>query len=104
MSVKASHPINILEGITKSDLTDCSLYEFLRTKKGILVQDAEQLIEPFAIEFEEAQLLEIPLGTAVIRAHRTTRDASGRVLELAENLVRGDYIKYTFRLCAEEID
>ncbi len=100
----SSHPSNILEGMTKFDLTDCSLYEFLRIKKGISVQDAEQLIEPYSIEFKEAQLLEIPSGTAVIRAYRTTRDTSGRVLELAKNLVRGDYIKYTFRLRAEEID
>lgn len=100
----SSHPSNILEGITKFDLTDCSLYEFLRIKKGILVQDAEQLIEPYSIELEEAQLLEVSPGTAVMRAHRTTRDASGQVLELAENLIRGDYIKYTFRLRADEID
>ena len=100
----SSHPSDILEGITKSDLTDSSLYEFLRIKKGILVQDAEQVIEPCSIGVEEARLLEIPPGTAVIRAHRTTRDASGQVLELAENLIRGDYIKYTFRLRADEID
>jgi GntR family transcriptional regulator len=100
----SSHPEHILGGMTKSDLKDCSLYEFLRIKKGIVVQDAEQIIEPFSIDSEEARLLEIPQGTAVIRAYRTTRDTSGQVLELAENLIRGDYIKYTFRLSADEMD
>jgi len=100
----SSHPRDILRGVTEADLRDCSLYEFLRREKGIVVRDAEQVIEPFSIPEEEAELLEIPAGTAVILAHRLTRDKNGRALELATNLIRGDYYKYTFRLRADEVN
>ena len=52
----------------------------------------------------EATLLNIPRGTAVIKAHRTSRDSRGRTLEIAENLIRGDYYKYSFSLKADEVD
>ena len=100
----SSHPRDILRGVKEADLRDCSLYEYLRREKGIVVRDAEQVIEPFSIGEEEAALLEIPAGTAVILAQRLTRDKNGRALELAVNLIRGDYYKYTFRLRADEVD
>jgi GntR family transcriptional regulator len=100
----SSHPKEVLRGVKASDLRDCSLYEFLKRKKGIVIRDAQHMLEPFAIGPEEAALLNIPPGTAVIKAHRTSRDSLGRTLEIAENLIRGDYYKYSFSLKAGEVD
>jgi len=99
----SSHPADILEGMKVSDLNDRSLYSYLQSRKGIVVRDAEQVLEPFTIGDEDARLLDVSAGTAVFRAYRTTRDTTGRVLELAENLIRGDYVKYTFQFSAEEV-
>ena len=99
----SSHPRELLEGVEPADLEDRSLYVFLKQERGVVIREAEQVIEPVNIGPREAELLEIPSGTAVILAHRITREASGRSLELAENLIRGDYIKYTFRLRAMEV-
>lgn len=99
----SSHPRELLEGVEPAELNDRSLYGFLKQERGVVIQEAEQVIEPVSIGPEEAGLLRVPPGTAVILAHRITREASGRALELAENLVRGDYIKYTFRLRAAEV-
>jgi GntR family transcriptional regulator len=100
----SSHPKDVLHGVKKADLRDCSLYEFLRRRKGIVVRDAKHMLEPFSVGPEEAKLLQIPPGTAVMKAHRTSRDTSGRTLEIAENLIRGDYYKYSFSLQANEED
>jgi GntR family transcriptional regulator len=100
----SSHPKDILRGMKPNDLRDCSLYEFLRKKRGIRVRDAKHLLEPFSIGPKEASLLGIPPGTAVMRTHRTSRDTRGRTVEIAVNLIRGDYYKYSFSLRAEEVE
>ncbi len=94
----STHPPDLLRGVGVKDLRDQSLYAFLHRRKGVVVRDAEQVLEPYSVTGEEAALLEIPPGTAVMLAHRTTRDAAGRVLELADNLIRGDYFKYSFHM------
>jgi GntR family transcriptional regulator len=100
----SSHPCYLLEAVSAKDLRDRSLYDFFRREKGIIIGEAEQIIEPYSIEHQEAELLQIPDGTAVMKAHRLTRDSKGRPLELATNLIRGDYYKYFFRLSATEVD
>lgn len=94
----SSHPKDLFLGLMPEDLQDRSLYEFLRKEKGIFVRDADHVLEPLSAGPEEASLLQIPPGSAVILSHRITRDIHGRTIEIAENLVRGDYIKYSFRL------
>ena len=100
----SSHPKDVLRGVKASDLQDSSLYDLLKRKKGIVVREAQHVLEPFSIGPEEAALLKVPAGTAVMRAHRTSRDARGRTVEIAENLIRGDYYKYSFSLRAGEVE
>ena len=100
----SSHPRYLLEAVSAKDLRDRSLYDFFRQEKGIIIGEAEQIIEPYSIEHKEAELLQIPDGTAVMKAHRLTRDSKSRPLELATNLIRGDYYKYFLRLRATEVD
>ena len=100
----STHPLELLQGVTPAQLQDHSLYSYLRNRKGVVIRDAEQVLEPYSIKPREAALLEIPAGTAVMLAHRTTRDDRGRVLELAENLVRGDYFKYSFQMRMDGVE
>ena len=100
----SSHPKDLFVGVMPKDLEDCSLYEFLRKKKGIFVRDADHVLEPFSVGPEQASLLQIPPGAAVILSHRITRDIHGRTIEIAENLVRGDQFKYSFRLRVDEAE
>ncbi len=98
------HPLELLGGVTPVQLQDYSLYGFLRNHRGVVIRDAEQVLEPYSISAEEAALLEVPEGTAVMLAHRTTRDDRGRALELAKNLIRGDYFKYSFQMRMDEVE
>ena len=98
----STHPLELLQGVTPAQLKDQSLYGYLRNQKGVVIRDAEQVLEPYSIPAPEAALLEILPGTAVMLAHRTTRDDRGLVLELAENLIRGDYFKYSFHMRMDE--
>lgn len=100
----SSHPRYVLDGVSEKDLHDFSLYDFLRREKAIVVREAEEVIEPFSIGPEEARLLDIEPGVAVILAHRTSYDITGRTVELATNLIRGDHYKFTFRLRSDEVD
>jgi len=100
----SSHPCHLLEEARPRDLRNRSLYEYLRRKKGVILGEAEQIIEPYAVNRQEGELLQIPSGTAVMKAHRLTRDSKGHPLELATNLIRGDYYKYFFKLRASEVD
>ena len=99
----SSHPAELLTGVAEEDLRDRSLYDFLSERKGVTVRDADHVLEPFSVGSEEASLLGIAAGTAVIRARRTTRDTEGRTIEMAENLIRGDRYKYHFRLNADGV-
>lgn len=76
-------------------LQGVSLYRYLFEQKGIEVASIEETLEPECVAPEDAALLQIAPGTAVFRSHRTARDAAGQVIEVSDNLIRGDLYRFT---------
>ena len=94
----------ILGRVKASALHDKSLYAFLAERRGVKVHSIEETLEPALAEGEEAELLRVPAGTPVFRSHRMAREACGRLIEISDNLVRGDIYRFTVRRNAGEAE
>lgn len=79
------------------DLEDRSLYRFLETRRGIVVATIEETLEPFAADDRATAALGVEPGTALFRSHRVARDTGGGVVEVSENLIRGDLYRFTIQ-------
>jgi GntR family transcriptional regulator len=93
---------DMLGRVKARQLEDASLYAFLAKHRKIAVHSVEETLEPALAEGEDAALLAVPTGTPVFRSHRRARDASGRVIEMSDNLIRGDIYRFTVRRTVEE--
>lgn len=67
-----------------------SLWLLLEERYGVTVARAETLIEAVQPEAPDARLLQMPLRAPAILLTRTVVDASGRPVEFARDLYRGD--------------
>ena len=61
-----------------------SLYDHL-IASGVTITAARHVIDAVAADATDAELLEIPEGTPLLRERRSTRDASGAMFEYAED-------------------
>jgi GntR family transcriptional regulator len=87
----------VLGSVRPDELMDASLYRYLAECRGIHVATVEETLEPLAAESEDAGHLGIPSGTAIFRSQRIARDAVGGVIEVSDNLIRGDIYRFTIR-------
>lgn len=85
-----------LRGAAAADLEDASLYDRLALA-GLVVATVEETLEPRAAGAEEAGRLGIEPGTAVFRSRRVARTEAGAVVEVSDNLIRGDIYRFTTR-------
>jgi len=92
----------LLGRVTAGQLHDKSLYGFLAQRRGVTIHSIEETLEPALAEGEDAELLRVAPGTPVFRSHRMARDAGGRLVELSDNLIRGDIYHFTVRRTAGE--
>lgn len=87
----------MLGHIDPDDLSDASLYRYLAECRDIHVATVEETLEPLGASAEDAGHLGIAEGTAVFRSQRVARDAVGGVIEVSDNLIRGDIYRFTIR-------
>ena len=52
------------------------------------------------VDGDEAELLEVPVGSPVFRVERVTSDGTGQRIELVESVIRGDRYTLALRLTA----
>lgn len=74
-----------------------SLYELLETEFGLMLGEAEELIEVVNSTDEEANLLAIEPEAALLSITRTTVDADGIPFEFSRDLFRADRTRLTVR-------
>jgi GntR family transcriptional regulator len=91
-------PAALVPGLTPADLETGNFYQLLRSRYEIVVSDAVQTIEPSVTDAEEAELLGIPTFAPVLLFERTTRDGTGRIVEFAHSVYRGDRYRITSKL------
>ena len=97
-------PLDLMQGVSSAELKNRSLYDFLQKERNIQLSYADSVLEPYSIDKRDAAWLKLAPGAAVMRAHRTAVDKTGRTVEYSINLIRGDYFKYSYRLMANEME
>lgn len=90
-------PALTVEGGERLHAADFSLHQSMEDA-GIVADHAEELLRARAATAEEAALLGVPSGTALMAINRRAFDASGRIVELVETSYVGDSYSYETRL------
>lgn len=91
-------PAALVPGLTERDMESGNFYQLLRERFGVVVADAIQTIEPTVTNPDQADLLDVPLYSPVLLIERTTRDVTGRIVEFARSIYRGDRYRITSKL------
>lgn len=73
-----------------------SLYRTLEDDFDTKVGQAQSTLDVVRCDDDQAELLEVPLGTPALLVRSVTQDMEGRPVELADVLYRGD--RFTFRI------
>jgi GntR family transcriptional regulator len=90
MAVERSYiPVQVAPGLDDVKLTDTSLYAILEDRFGIELDHGEQTIEAGIVDPDDAALLELRPGSAVLLVERRAF-AEGRPVELTVSAYRGD--------------
>ncbi|MDQ0575870.1 GntR family transcriptional regulator [Agromyces albus] len=100
-----SVPIAILDNVLPADFTDIDLgdltkhglYQLLRAR-GVTMRVAKQRIGAREATAQEAGLLDIPKGAAVLTMSRTAFDNSGRAVEWGQHCYRPDLYSFEMTL------
>lgn len=83
-------PDRLVPGLAPADLEDASFYDLLSRRFAIVVEVAEQTIEPTVTSTDESRHLDVPLHSPALLFERTTRDGRGVVVEFVRSIYRGD--------------
>jgi GntR family transcriptional regulator len=94
-------PVVLFPGLLDHRLTG-SLYARLRRVYHEGPQTAVEYLEPFIATAEEAKLLGVEVGSALLLIERTASSAAGRPIEYARDLFRPDRIRISVRTVAGE--
>jgi len=90
MAIERSYiPVQVAPGLEDVTLTDRSLYETLETQFGVTLDHGEQTIEAGIVDADDAPLLGLRPGSAVLLVERRSF-AQGRPVELTISAYRGD--------------
>jgi len=98
-------PVSILENYLPTDFTDISvddlsrhgLYQLLRAR-GVNLRVAKQRIGARKANVDEAKLLEIDKGSALLTMDRTAYDNNGRAIEYGHHCYRPDLYSFEVTL------
>lgn len=83
--------------VLRDELERRGLYEMLR-ERGTTMRVARQFVSARAAANEEAQLLDVPLGSPLLTLERTAYDQSGRIVEIGHTHYRPDRYTIEFTL------
>jgi GntR family transcriptional regulator len=86
-----------LVNITRYDFAKQSLYEAL-VEEGVAFGESDETVEASLANDLEANLLKIPLGSAVLKLTRFTKLEDGRPFEFTKMVYRADKYKYSIKL------
>jgi len=86
------------EALLSRDLAAAPLYQILETDFGLPPAGAEQTIEARTADEENARMLRIPAGSALLVLRRVTSTRRNRPIEYAVTTYRGDRYTVSIRL------
>ncbi len=100
IAIQVTHlPHRLCPGLLRFDLAARSLFDVLRAEFGLVLVQAETVIEAAIAAEDEARLLQLPSPAAVLISEQTTYLESGRVIEHARSIFRADRYKLHTHIC-----
>jgi GntR family transcriptional regulator len=91
-------PATLVPGIMKIDFVNESLYDVLGVRYNLYPSAAHETHIAFTVGADDARLLHLLPGSAVMAAERVSRLADGRALEYVQSVMRGDRYKIVLDL------
>lgn len=91
------------ERLLEEDLERNSLYRLLEEEYGQILMEAEQELEAGLIGSEEAQLLQVPTGSAALFIRRTTYTERDHPIEYAKSVYCGNKYVFFTRMKREQL-
>src|SRR5918993_831772 len=93
-------PARLVPGLLEQDLERNSIYRLMERYDARPVR-AVQSLEPVPARDQDAELLEILVGSPVMLVERTSWDARDRAVEYAKDIYRGDRSRFVTELHLE---
>jgi GntR family transcriptional regulator len=97
-------PSTRFPGIERLDFSRLSLYQTLRTRYGIRVSRADEILEARAATNREAALLDIQPRSSLLVISRTLWSADDLPVETAHSIYRGDRYRAVLRIPATAME
>ena len=88
-------PAQMERCLGEADLTDPHLLQTLETKCGAVAVRADQIIEAILANVNQASLLDVDVGTALLSVTRTSFDQRDRCVEHSITLYRSDRTRFS---------
>lgn len=98
-----SLPLRFAPDLQRGDLDHGSFYEYL-SARGITIETATQTIEATVVTEDEAEALSVPEHSAAFLFDRTSRDATGVIVEHVTSIYRSDRYRLFTELRPTRID
>ena len=87
-------PANEFVGLTQEELSTTPLYDLMEKMYHQTIRVAEEEFCASICRPEEAELLQIPEGAAVLRLYRTTYNDRNKAIEYTRSVARADQFRY----------
>jgi len=94
MLEKICLPKHIFPGMDQHDLENNSLFEVMEKEFGREITTAEQAVEAVRASDDEAEVLGITPGAALMMEERISRDQFDTIIEFSRDLYRGDRFRF----------
>lgn len=91
-------PYNLFPGITKEDLNKNPLYDIFKDRFNTVVEYAEEVFIPVLTNEDEAEKLNIGVGSPSLKISRYAYNNSDKVIEYTISIARGDKFRYNIKL------
>lgn len=91
-------PYNMFPGITKDDLNKTPLYDIFRDRFNTFIEYAEEIFVPVLANEDEAEKLNIEVGSPCLKISRYAYNINDKVIEYTISIARGDKFKYNIKL------
>lgn len=87
-------PVDLCSSLLQADLRFQSLYEFLEKNANLVIDHTHSMIEATSARFEEAELLQVEVGSPLLKLQAVSYLADGRPVEYYTAMHRGDRSRF----------
>ena len=89
---------DICQKVLEKDLTNASLYDFLKHDLRLILRKGKQYMEATLTDEEQSKLLSVPEKSPVLAIERHISEGNGRPIEIVYSVYRGDKFRFYVEL------